>query len=158
MIICGFLGTVEFYVICALVAAAVLGLCVKPAHKGEVRTFLYPGILSPESDLHDEEIELTCLDDGSIEICRHGLNGKIAPDGAYSIAVRLSGFDVEIIERITRGQGSISDEAPGKATVTTDFAGQDYYHFRYKNEETGQLAVFTLHNRPGIHVLKKFTH
>lgn len=155
----GFIGTVEFYVICALVAAAVLGLCVKPARKGEVRTFLYPGNLETESERDDEEIELTCLDDGSVKICRHGLKGKIAGDGAYSIAVKLSGFDVEIIERITRGQGdSMSDNAPAKATVTTDFAGQDYYHFRYINEETGQLAVFTLHNRPGIHVIKKFTH
>ncbi len=158
MIICEFLGTVEFYVICALVAAAVLGLCVKPASKGEVRTFLYPGILAAESDPHEEELELTCLDDGSIEICRHGLSGKIAPDGAYSIAVKLSGFDVEITERITRGHGEMSADSPGKATVMTDFAGREYYHFRYKNEETGQLVVFTLHNRPGIHVIKKFTH
>ncbi len=155
MLLLDFVHSTEFYILMALAAAVVLGFCVRPAAKGEVRTFLYPGILLTDNagvTAHGNQgITLTCLDDRSVELRRYGLRGSVTTSGAVSIAVSISGFDVTITERLTPA-GHGSGDPVDVAVFMLNCLGRDYYHLRYVSERG--LCVLTLHNRPGISTSK----
>ena len=143
--------TIEFYVIAAMVAAAIVAYFSRPATKGPVRQFLLAGEMSPGAAGTERSIEINCLDDGRVELTRHGVTG-VGPDGAVSLAVTVKGFDVTIIERTVAGQWAPLDGVDARFVL--DFLGPEWYHVNYKNEDTGQMAVLTLHVRPGIHIIK----
>lgn len=150
MIYCAFYNTVEFYIICAFVAAAVIAAVASPARRGPVRTFLYAGELIAAAQPGAAGIEARVDDHARLLITRYGLNG-ISETGAYSLAVEIAGFDVTIRERLTPGKGSI--ECPA-ATCTIDCLGREHYHFTYISEVTHSSAAFALNIRPGNTVLR----
>lgn len=139
---------IEFYIIAAFVAAAVVGMAAMPSHRGEIRTFLYGGELlsSDTTDATEPSIEAVVDSRGRLVIVRHGLTG-VNMSGAYSVAVKVSGFDVTIDERLTPGRQP-ADEALS-ASAIIDCLGPERYHIQYISEATGRSAAFSLNIRPG---------
>ncbi|MDE6587480.1 MAG: hypothetical protein K2K40_04010 [Paramuribaculum sp.] len=160
------LDSIEFYVIAAVAASAVVGLCVRPSSKGEAVTRLLAGELSaatpaPEEPLSTPKgaeatpaIELLVEPDGSVTLTRLGLDGMVHASGALSLVVNVAGFDISIEERLTPGRPVADTPEPMSARFTLDFLGAERYHLRYYSEATGGLAVTPLHVRPGIHIVK----
>lgn len=151
------LDSIEFYVIAAVVAAAVVGLCVRPSSKGEAVTRLLAGILSAGDDDGSDatpSIELLVEQDGSVTLTRRGLYGMVHASGAMSLVVNVAGFDISVEERLTPGRPVADVPEPAEAHFTLDFLGAERYHLRYYSEATGGLAVTPLHVRPGIHIVK----
>ncbi len=143
--------SVEFYVIAAFVAAAVVAFFCRPASRGAARQFLLAGTLTPGDDDTPPSIELLCNDDGTVTLTRHGVSG-VGHDGAVSLAVNVVGFDIEVQERPVAGRwpatGSLS------ATFTLNFLGRERYHLAYTSESAGLFAATSLNVRPGIHIVK----
>ncbi len=139
--------SIEFYVVAVFVAAAIIGLAALPARKGPVRTFLYAGTVEPD-DSGDAEpsVILRVLDNGRLHITRRALAG-VGPDGAFSLAVKVSGFDVTIEERTVEGRVAPVQIMLGEATV--DCLALERYHFQYRCEALGRSAAFSLNLRPG---------
>ncbi len=147
MIFMSIFNTVEFYVITAFIAAAVVGASAMPSRKGAARTFLFSGTLWPSDEPSQPCIVVKVSDTGELEIQRFGLDG-LYMDGAYSLAVTIIGFDVTIEERLTPG-GRRSSEAAVGATAVLDCFGAERYHFNYRSDATGRSAAFSLNIRPG---------
>lgn len=139
--------SIEFYVVAVFVAAAIVGLAALPARKGPVQTFLYGGtIAEDDSGDTDPSITLRVLDNGRLHVTRHALTG-VGADGAYSLAVKVSGFDVTIEERTVAGRIAPVQTMTGEATV--DCLALERYHFQYRCEALGRSAAFSLNLRPG---------
>ncbi|MCM1356247.1 MAG: hypothetical protein NC212_07570 [Staphylococcus sp.] len=147
------LGSVEFYVIAAVIAAAILAFTARGGAKGPVRQYLLPGVLSKAIEPREASIELLCCDDGSVVLHRHGVAG-ITLSGAVSLAVEVSGFDVRIKERTVAGKRGDTDGID-TASFVLDFMAPERYFISYTAEDAGLFAALTLHNRPGIHVEKR---
>lgn len=99
------LGSIEFYVVAAFVAAAVIGIVAMPKSRGEVRTFLYAGELDSSACDTEPSVVAHVDNHGRLEIYRYGLEG-VGMAGAFSLAVKINGFDVTIEERLTTGNMS----------------------------------------------------
>lgn len=139
---------IEFYVILATVAAAIVAVIALPARRGAARTFFVEGaLLSPseEGPATEEAVRFSVNDHGSLLIYRSGLDG-VRSDGAVNLAVKVAGLDVVIEERITPGRRG---EAVGAAVFEIDFLGPERFHFQYRNTHTNQSASLTLNLRPG---------
>lgn len=148
------IGSVEFYVALAVVAAAIVALCVKPAGRGEARQYLLPGTLcgcaEPQTMTADDEagwVDISCNDDGTVALTRRGLRGMNA-SGALSLAITVIGFDVTIEERVAEPREA--GEPTDMALFTLDFMGRERYHVKYNSEATGSFVSFSLNNRPGL--------
>lgn len=141
-------GSVEFYVIMAVVAAAVVALASRPRAAGEMLEYLLASSLVEQGGhASGPSLELACLPDGSVRLTRRGLE-DISMSGAVSLAVRTNGVDVFMEERLTPGGGW---EAPAsEAVFYIDFLRPGRYHVRYNSERTGLFAAFSLHVRPGL--------
>ncbi|MBD5182245.1 MAG: hypothetical protein HDS99_00440 [Bacteroidales bacterium] len=140
-----FFHTVEFYVIVAFVAAAVIALCSRPTSQGAVRTYLVAGQLLEADGGSGCGVAFHVNDRGGLEIFRYGLVG-ITDEGAYSLAVSVSGFDVTIKERTVAGGGATAATC-GRATL--DFLGAERYHFQYIVENSALTTGFYLTLKPG---------
>lgn len=140
------LQSVEFYVILAVVAAGIVGVMAMQRGTGPVRTWTYRGRLSYHGN-PQPSIELTCNDNGSLTLVRHGLDGISNVD----ISVAVKGFDLQIDERLYAGRYS---EPVDTATFTFDFLGRERYFIAYRNHHLGLLATVSMMNRPGNHMVK----
>lgn len=136
--------------IATVVAAAVLGLCIKPSGKEPVRQHLLPGQLRKGAEV-SPGLDIRCREDGSVELLRTGLEG-LTDASAASIAVNVSGFDVAITERLTPAD---CGEPRNEALFVLDFLAPEHYHIRYENPDTNLFCAFTLHVRPGITTRKE---
>lgn len=136
--------------IATAVAAAVLGLCIKPSGKGPVRQHLMPGQLRTGTEM-SPGLDIRCREDGSVELLRTGLEG-LTDASAASIAVNVSGFDVAITERLTPAD---CGEPRNEALFVLDILAPEHYHIRYENPDTNLFCAFTLHVRPGITTRKE---
>lgn len=149
MITASIFQTVEFYVITCVVAAAVVALSAMPRRTRTARMYSYDGDLMPGDPEAEPRLVFRVMRDGRVELRRTGLSG-VGDEGEASIDVEVAGFDVSINERLRAGRGP----AVGEAVWVMDFFGQEYYHIRYRSEQTGRFASLTLHARPGITVDK----
>lgn len=153
MILVTIFQSVEFYVICIVIAAAVLGLCVRPSSKGAARQHLLSSQLS-DSGLPPQipSIELSVNPDNSVTLVRHGIDG-VCSDGAVSLAVNVAGFDIDIQERVVPGR--MTALPVDTATFRMDFLAPELYHLKYHSDIDGGLVTATsLKVRPGIHIVK----
>lgn len=148
MILAGFFQSVEFFVIAALSAAAVVAYMCIPGKRGEAVTHTVGGELAEgEAPVENPELTAEVRDDGAVVLTRHGIGG-ITLSGAVSLAVTVTGFDVHIEERRMRGY---SDDAPaGSARFVLDFLASEWYHIRYAYSDEGEFCAFRLHVKPGI--------
>ena len=145
--------SVEFYVIAAVIAAAIVAFTARGGDRGPVRQFLLPGVLTLSATRRDKpSIELICCDDGAVVLRRHGVEG-ITLSGAVSLAVEVNGFDVRIIERTVLGRPG-DTEIIDTADFILEFMGAERYFINYTAENAGLFAAVTIHNRPGIRVEK----
>ncbi len=144
--------SVEFYVIAAVIAAAVVAFSARGGDRGPVRQFLLPGVLTLADTPSSPLIELICLDDGGVVLRRHGISG-MTYSGAVSLAVEVNGFDVKIIERTVPGRPG-DTEVVDTASFILEFMGAERYFISYNAEDAGLFAATTLHNRPGIRTVK----
>ncbi len=147
MILMSIFNTVEFYIITAFIAAAVIAAAAMPSRRGAARTFLYAGTLRTDAALSDAGIVAIVNERGELEINRFGLEGVWADDGAYSLAVTIIGFDVTIEERLVPGR--VHNEQATAAFAGLDCLGAERYHFNYRSDATGRSAAFSLNIRPG---------
>lgn len=160
MIYSSIFNTVEFYVILSVIAASVVALMAVPQHKGEVKTHLIAGELvvadtnaSAQEDVRPS-IAFECHEGNLVVLRRYGLR-DISADGALSLVVKVSGFDVVIEERVTAGNG------PGEAVSANfrlEFFAPEWYHIRYESEHYSLHAALTLHVREGIVMRKDLIH
>ena len=148
------LSSVEIYVLLALLAAAVLALCMKPSQKGEAISHFLAGTLCQFEDngIDSPIIDFECLESGNVLLTRRGLQ-KLTESSAVSLAITVIGFDVTIQERIVIGNGS--GEPINTALFTLDFIGAERYHIHYISEPTSSAASLTLNNRPEMHVSRQ---
>ncbi len=142
--------TIEFYVIAAVVAAAIVAFMGKRDDPSAARQILLATELRHSGEDREDAIELIALDDGNVLLRRHGIKG-IGSEGAVSLAITVKGFDVFIKERLTSGLGEPTDTAE----VLLDFMGQERYFINYTSEQTDRMVALTFHNRPSMHVIKK---
>lgn len=161
MILLGVFQTVEFYVIVSVVAAAALAVVALPERKGEVKTYLLAGeLLSDDSCMAtgpgNGELVFECHAGNIVTLRREGLAG-VDLNGAVSLAVHVSGFDISIDERVTPGGYPSSGNATA-AQFTLDFLAPEWYHIRYESERHAEHAALTLHVREGIVMRKKLIH
>lgn len=150
MILLSFFTTVEFYVIAAFIAAAVLAYAAMPAAMGPARTFLYAGVLDEGVEASEAAIVAEVADDGTLVIYRYGLQGA----EALSIAVKIIGLDVAIEERFTQAPRLTGSQT---ATFRLDCLGRERYHIRYHSEYIDGSAAFTLNIRPGNTITRRLT-
>lgn len=146
-----FLQSVEFYVICAVVAAAVVAMAVKPADRRAVITHLLSGQLEPDDSEGEPRIELTVGDDSKVRLVRYGVD-YVGLEGAVSAAVSVNAFDVTVKERLVPGREGLAQRV--KATFVLDFFGPERYHLRYEGEPE-LMAVLTLAVRPGVSLTRQ---
>lgn len=152
MLLAGIFQTVEFYVITAFIAAAVVAAVAMPSKRGAARTFLFGGALQADDVPSDAGIVARVDDYGRLEIYRFGLYG-VHTDGAYSLAVTIIGFDVTIQERLT--PGTINGTPAGRGSAVMDCFGPERYHFQYISEAIGRKAAFSLNIRPGNRIERR---
>lgn len=144
-----FFNTVEFYVILAVIAAAIVALSARPGSKGPVIEYLLAGELYPADD-EEPMVQINCLDTGAIAITRFGIAG-INENGAISLAITKKGQDLFIEERLTPGSGFGLPTQVGLFTLKTLPPGR--YHVKYNSDKTGLFAAFPLHITPGLRSL-----
>ncbi len=144
-------GSVEFYVIAAVVAAAVVAFSARRDDEGPVRQILLPGVLVTSDRKPGNMIELICNEDGSVVLRRYGVEG-VTVSGAVSLAVTVREFDVLIKERIV--EGNPKDEMIDTASFVLDFMGEERYFISYSAETAGLFAALTLKNRVGNRIVK----
>lgn len=151
MILLSFFSTVEFYVIMAVMAAAIVAFSARPQSRGPVMEYLLASTLSEsdDGDLPRQSVEITCLADGTVLLVRHGVE-DVTMTGAVSIAAKCDGSNVTFEERLV--VGSTWDAPARMATFHIDFLRPGRYHIRYNSDRTGLFAAFPLHVRPGINV------
>ncbi len=137
--------SIEFYVICSVIAAAVVALMALPRRHNAVRTFFFTGTLHSGAEDADPEVRFTVRPDATLEITRSGLT-DVRMDGACNFSVKIANFDVTIEERITPGY---IEPFAQSASVIIDCLGPERYHFQYRSEKTGRSAALTLNLRPG---------
>lgn len=149
------LHSTEFYVICLMVAAAVVALLSRRSSGGPVRQYLLAGVLSL-TDHDTPEVDFICCDDGEVVVRRRGLRG-IFMDSAVSLAVEVKGFDILIKER--HAPARRASEPVDTASFILDFLSNEHYFIRYvtpmTQAESEKVATLTLHNRPGITVTRQ---
>ncbi|MDE6574244.1 MAG: hypothetical protein K2L84_02820 [Muribaculaceae bacterium] len=146
-----FFTSIEFFVIMAFIAAAVVALAAMPSKRGAARMFYYGGELDSSAAPSVPGVVALVDEQGQLLLYRFGLDG-VSMDGAYSLAVTITGFDVTIDERLTAGQG---DTAATSAVVRCDCFGRERYHFHFRSEATGRSAAFTLNIRPGNRIERR---
>jgi len=145
----GFFHTTEFYVIASMVAAAVVGLCVRPPSRGEAIERLLAGTLCDTGTADTgPRITLSCEPDGTVLLTRSGLTG-LTDSCAVSLAVTVIGTDISIEERLA-GPTSVttSGQPIDTALFTLDFLRHDRYHVRYNSSSLGLFTAFTASLRP----------
>ena len=154
MLLYAFFHSIEFFVIATVIAAAIITRSAQPHGKREVRSYLYGGTLlddGPSAEAETPGIILTVSEDGrNLQIERRGLTGISYDDGAYAVAVDVSGFDVTIEERLTFGsrQGT---PATG-AQVNLDCLVPERYHFLYRSTVFGRNCAFSMTLKPGAQI------
>ena len=147
MILAGFFQTVEFFVIAALSAAAIVAYMCMPKSRGEAVVHTVAGELSAGDGGDGEEPELL------VEVrTRSGIEG-ITASGAVSVAATVCGFDMNVEER--RMRGFSNDARIDKARFVLDFMAPEWYHVRYANSDTGEFCSFRLHVKPGIKMRRR---
>ena len=67
-----FYTSVEFYVMAAVAAAAVVGLCIKPSGRGAAKQYLLAGKLIYDEPSDSPAIDLEVMDDGKVVLTRRG--------------------------------------------------------------------------------------
>lgn len=144
-------NTVEFYIISAFIAAAVIAFAAMPSRRGPARQFLVGGALQQGAQATEAAIRATVTDSGALLLERIGLEG-ITMEGAYSLAVTVIGLDVTIDERLVPGRGS---EYANEGSALLDCLGQERYHFNYRSEATGRNAAFSLNIRSGNRIERR---
>ncbi|MDE6491268.1 MAG: hypothetical protein K2L49_08945 [Muribaculaceae bacterium] len=143
--------SVEFYVIAAVVAAAVIALAARPSQRGTARTWLlYP---DPIPGNHEDTPALTveCDDSGDVVVTRSGLPQGI---GSVSLSVTLIGRDLSIEEQLI--PASISVDPMAGAVVRLDFFGRERYHLSYSSPSQSLFVAMDFTVRPGMRVVKPF--
>ncbi len=148
MITAAFFTSVEFYVVAAIIAAAVIAFASRPASVGAVRHFLLVGNLCDVTDDDDMQprVAVRCTDSGDVLLSRFGLEG-VTTNGGVSLVIDVKGFEITIEERIAAAEGG---EDVNAALFNLDFMGHERYSVRYENKDMELIALFTINNRPGM--------
>ena len=146
------IGSVEFYVLLVVVAAAIIALAIRPSGRGEARQYFAEGILMRGEESAEPELYVECLDNGDVAIRRTGLEGLWA-NGALSLVVTQIGFDLPIEERLTPGSPESGLEVD-TAIFTIDILAPERYHVKYTGAADGRFIAFTLPVKPGLWLKK----
>lgn len=152
VLLSSFVGSVEMYVMAAFLAAAVVGLCVRPRHHGAAVTSFAIGTLEPDGPVESPMLEAEVMDDCSVILRRSGFC-DMGADSTVALAITRIGFDIKIQERITL-EGPLMPHAAAQFRI--EGLGRERYHITYSSEPTGLMTAFTLPVKPGIRVSRKF--
>lgn len=155
MIVLSFVGSVEFYVILFTVAAAVVGLCVRPAKRGEAVTYILQGHPTATGETSPPAITARCHADGSVTFVRSGL--ELDSDAETSYMVTRRGFDLLIEEHTVNPSPS-----PTMIPTTVEFSlgnlAPERYHVRFESRQSSLTAIFTLTVRDGFTASRPLHH
>lgn len=154
MVLLSFFSSIEFYVIMAVVAAAIVAVACRPQVRGEMLECLLAGRTSRNDESKSPSVEFKCLDSGIVVLTRYGIEG-VSQSGAVSIAAKCDGVNLIIEERLT--PGNQYDLPVDEARFDMDFLRPGRYHVRYNSDATGLFVAFQLHVRPGIVASRELT-
>lgn len=154
MITASIFNTVEFYIVTAFIAAAVVGYAALPSRRDPVRQLLVAGDLLDGYAPSEPGIVARVADNGDLEIYRFGID-SLADTGAYSLAVTIIGFDITVDERITPGRRGTAAVTAARAAIGG--LGAERYHFLYRSDATGRSASFSLNIRPGNRIERRLS-
>ena len=142
------INSVEFYVIAACVAAAIVAYAALPSKRGAAVLHLVAGTLSEGNPEAQPSIDVEVDDNRRAIITRRGVR-NVTDSGAVSLAINVIGFDITIDERLTpgRGTGSMTE-----ASFILDFLAPERYHIKYNSEDAGVFAAFSLPVKEGIKI------
>ncbi len=141
-------NSVEFYVIAACIAAAIVAYAALPSKRGSAVLHLLAGTLSEGDAEAQPSLDVLVDDNRRAIITRRGVRG-VTDTGAVSLAVNVIGFDITIEERITPGRGS---GTMAEAQFVLDFLAPERYHIKYNSQAAGVFTAFTLHVREGLKI------
>lgn len=150
-----FFTSVEFYIILAVIAAAIVAFAAKPASSGPVQEFLLAGDLTRGAAGARPELAIDVQSNGSVRLVRRGVD-CLTDTGAVSLAVKVKGTDVMIEERLTSGRGTLEPDISASFLIKF-FKSGGRYHIKYNSQKTGLFAAFPLHVAPGIKTIKELT-
>lgn len=142
------------YILLLFVAAAFVAFIARPTRRGEAVQRLYGGELIEDFEVEDPaaadgtpRLYVRCLEGGNVEFRRVGVAG-LTSTGAVSLAVTVTGKDVEVKERVS--PGFVNDRPMAGASFVVDLTGSEWRHVHWVDEDSGYWCAFTLHLRPGI--------
>lgn len=155
MIVLSFVGSVEFYVILFTVAAAIVGLCVRPAEKGEATTYILQGKPLMTDGDHAPALTVRCRADGSAAFVRSGM--ALDSDAEVSYMVTRRGFDLLIEEHIVSASHA-QPLIPTTVEFTLGNLAPERYHVRFESRQSSLTAIFTLTVRDGFTASRPLHH
>lgn len=147
-----FLHSTEFLVIIFTLTALLVGMIVKPSHRGQAETSFARGLMSYDPDT-TPRVEFSCMESGEVAIRRCGLPG-LTDSATVALAITRIGFDIAIEERIT--EGSYLDPEANAATFFIGPLGHERYHISYNSAPCSLFLATTLTNHPGIAFTRTF--
>ena len=155
MTILSIFTTTEFYVTMFVLAGAIVAFSAMPRKRGPVRELLLPGKLSACSPSATPSISIEVRPDNSIALLRSGIEDVEPLSDAVSIAVAISGFSIDITERIhSVSSSTITEPKASSAMFIIDGTAPERYHIRYTSPSTQLSATMALTLKPGTKYCK----
>lgn len=145
--------SIEFYVISAVVAAAVIAVMARPPRRVPARTRLIEPDLTARIEGNDiPHLVINCDSAANLTVRRTGIRGA----GDVKISVTIVGHDILIEESAIPAAGSaVTPELT--ATFGIDSVGRDRYHLSYTAPHQSLFTSLQFTVRPGIHIEKTMT-
>lgn len=143
-----FYQSVEFYVITAVIAAAVIAMAARPPRGGAAVTRLLRAIPGPQED-PTPQLRISVDDHANLIIHRTGL----PPAVAVNMEITLTGHDISITEHLMPAADGI--ESPS-ASIIIDFVGRDRYHLSYDAPQQSLFTALSFTITPGLNITKPF--
>ena len=159
MIVLSFIESAEFYVILFTVAAAVVGLCVRPASPKTSATYIRQGLRTDRTDADSPSIAAHCGEGNTVVFTRSGI--ELSPLDEVSYILTVSGFEITIEEHIVRVPATGTDcnsTEPSALEFTLSGLTCERYHVRFESRQNSLLAVFTLTVHEGFTASRVLTH
>lgn len=140
------LHSIEFYVISAVVAAAVIACMARPPRRGPARTRLIAPDLRAETDTDGPQLIIDCDDAANLTVTRTG----IANANDVKISVTLQDHDIIIEESAVTA--AHNEQVPElTASFVVEGVARDRYHLSYTAAHQSLFTATQFTIKPGLH-------
>lgn len=141
-------STVEFYIVCFVVAVAIAAIVGRPSRQDEATTSFATGeVMGLADESNAECVEVTALDDGTLDVVHRGV--PLAGASEAAVAIRIVGSDVRLTERVAPAPPLDAPRFNVKYNVGGLRAAR--YHFYLDCTSTGRYAAGSVVNEQPFH-------